>query len=73
MRDFVQSKMSIDSQIKEANDILNSLNLKSKNNIEFEKLKKKMRESQTDQIFLGFVALKHHAKKEVNNLISSLT
>ena len=37
------------------------------------KLQEKMREVQRDQIFLGFVALKHHAKKEVNRIINCLT
>lgn len=35
-----------------------------------EQKKKKLREIQKDQIFLGFVALKHHAKQEVNKLLS---
>mmetsp|Transcript_5318 Transcript_5318/g.8206 ORF Transcript_5318/g.8206 Transcript_5318/m.8206 type:complete len:131 (+) Transcript_5318:3440-3832(+) len=36
-------------------------------------MKDKMRECQRDQIFLGFVALKHHAKKEVNKIVSCFT
>ena len=32
-----------------------------------------MREAQRDQIFLGIVAIKHHAKSEVNQLIEKLT
>ncbi len=38
-----------------------------------EKFIEKMRDSQRDQILLGFVALKHHAKSEVNKLIGCFT
>ena len=38
-----------------------------------EKTKFQCRELQRDQIFLGLVALKHHAKKEVNRIFNQLT
>ena len=37
-----------------------------------EENKEKLRESQRDQVFLGIIALKHHAREEINNIIGCL-